>query len=63
MWLTRIRVRNPYFAAVLMMALLVLGLFFLHWFALEEMQDIHFPIALVSTAYPGASPEVVENEI
>lgn len=27
------------------------------------MPDIHFLIALVSTAYPGASPEVLENEI
>lgn len=63
MWLTRISVRNPYFAAVLMMTLVVLGLFSWQRLAVEEMPDIRFPIALVSTDYPGASPEVVESEI
>ena len=63
MWLTRVSVRNPYFAAVLMLTLVVLGLFSWQRLAVEEMPDIRFPIALVSTDYPGASPEVVESEI
>ncbi|KZE32800.1 efflux RND transporter permease subunit [Crenobacter luteus] len=63
MWLTRISIQNPYFAAVLMLVLLVLGLFSVKRLPLEEFPDIRFPIAVVSVAYPGASPEVVESEV
>ncbi|SCK07409.1 efflux RND transporter permease subunit [Vogesella sp. LIG4] len=63
MWLTRVSVQNPYFAAVLMLLLSVLGLF--AWFNLpvEEFPDIRFPVAVVMTNYPGASPEVVESDV
>ena len=63
MWLTRVSVRNPYFATVLMMALLVLGLFAWYRLPVEEFPDIRFPVAVVSTSYGGASPEVVESEV
>ncbi|TIC82353.1 efflux RND transporter permease subunit [Crenobacter intestini] len=63
MWLTRTSVDNPYFAAVLMIALTVLGLFAGSKMAVEEFPDIRFPVAAVTTAYPGASPEVVESEV
>ncbi|MBV8679168.1 MAG: efflux RND transporter permease subunit [Aquitalea sp.] len=63
MWLTRISVRNPYFATVLMLALLVLGLFAWSRLPVEELPDIRFPVAVVSTHYGGASPEVVESEV
>ncbi|MDF0606429.1 efflux RND transporter permease subunit [Neisseriaceae bacterium TC5R-5] len=63
MWLTRISISNPYFATVLMLTLVVLGLFAWQNLPVEEMPDIRFPIAVISTDYPGASPEVVESEI
>ncbi|MXR35645.1 efflux RND transporter permease subunit [Craterilacuibacter sinensis] len=63
MWLTRVSVNNPYFAAVLMIALTVLGLFAWQRLAVEEFPDIRFPVAAVTTSYPGASPEVVESEV
>ncbi|WP_374554971.1 efflux RND transporter permease subunit [Aquitalea pelogenes] len=63
MWLTRVSVRNPYFATVLMLSLLVLGLFAWTRLPVEELPDIRFPVAVVSTAYGGASPEVVESEV
>ncbi|POZ62222.1 efflux RND transporter permease subunit [Chromobacterium alticapitis] len=63
MWLTRVSVRNPYFAAVLMMTLMVLGLFSWQKLAVEEMPDIRLPIAVIYTPYTGASPEVVESEV
>lgn len=63
MWLTRISIRNPYFAAVLMLALVVLGLFASWRLPVEEFPDIRFPIAVVQTQYAGASPEVVESEV
>ena len=63
MWLTRISIRNPYFAAVLMLALVVLGLFAYWRLPVEEFPDIRFPIAVIQTQYTGASPEVVESEV
>ncbi len=63
MWLTRVSVRNPYFAAVLMMALVVLGGYAWLNLSVEKFPDIRFPVAVISTTYDGASPEVVENEV
>ena len=63
MWLTRISVKNPYFAAVLMLLLTVLGLFAWRSLPVEEFPDIRFPVAVVSTVYSGASPEVVETDV
>lgn len=63
MWITRVSLNNPYFAAMLMAALVVLGLFSLARLPVEEFPDIRFPIAVVSTQYPGASPTVVESEV
>ncbi|MDN0081512.1 efflux RND transporter permease subunit [Crenobacter sp. SG2305] len=63
MWLTRISIKNPYFATVLMLALVVLGLFAMRSLPVEEFPDIRFPVAMVSTNYEGASPEVVESEV
>ena len=63
MFLTRISVKHPVFAAMLMLALLVLGLFSLQRLAVEQFPDVKFPFAIVVTQYPGASPEVVESEV
>ncbi|AXK39503.1 efflux RND transporter permease subunit [Crenobacter cavernae] len=63
MWLTRVSIQNPYFAAVLMLVLIVLGLFSINRLPLEEFPDIRFPVAVVAVSYPGASPEVVESEV
>ncbi|TDR81392.1 efflux RND transporter permease subunit [Paludibacterium purpuratum] len=63
MWLTRISVNNPYFATVLMLALVVLGAFAWWRLPVEEYPDIRFPVAVVITQYNGASPAVVESEV
>ncbi|HEY9103396.1 efflux RND transporter permease subunit [Chitinimonas sp.] len=63
MWFTRISIKNPIFATMLMVALVVLGLAAYWRLPVEEMPDVKFPFVVVVTAYPGASPEIVENEI
>ncbi len=63
MWLTRISIRNPVFAAMLMAALAVLGLFSYKHLTVEAMPDVKFPALAIETPYPGASPEVVETEV
>ncbi len=63
MWMTRVSVDNPILATMVMAALAVLGLFSWQRLAVEEFPDVRFPIAVVSTGYPGASPVVVESEV
>ncbi|MDQ8037172.1 MAG: efflux RND transporter permease subunit, partial [Pedobacter sp.] len=63
MWLTRISISNPVFAAMMMMALMVFGIFAYRDIGVEEFPDISFPFVVVTTTYPGASPEVVESDL
>lgn len=63
MWLTRISINNPVFAAMMMMALMVFGLFAYRDIGVEEFPNIEFPFVVVTTPYPGASPEVVESDV
>ncbi len=63
MKLTRIAVDNPVFATMMMVALLVMGLFSYRQLGIDQFPNVDFPIVVVSTDYPGASPETVESEI
>ena len=63
MWITRVSINNPVFAAMVMIALCVLGLFSYSQLRVERLPDISPPIVFVSIAYPGASPEAVEVEV
>ncbi len=63
MWFTRVSIANPVFATMLMAALLVLGLFSYGRLPIEQFPDVTFPVVVVETEYPGASPESVEEEL
>lgn len=63
MWLTRVSINNPVFAAMIMLALMVVGLLATQRMQVEEFPDIDFPFVVVNTVYTGASPEVVESDI
>ena len=63
MKLTQIAVDNPVFATMMMVALLVLGLFSYRQLGVDQFPNVDFPIVVVSTDYPGASPEIVETEV
>ncbi|HLT79326.1 MAG TPA: efflux RND transporter permease subunit [Ferrovibrio sp.] len=63
MWLTRISVNNPVFATMMMASLLVVGLFSYFKLSVEQFPSVEFPIVVVSTAYPGATPESIESEV
>ena len=47
MWLTRISVQNPVFAAMMMFALMVLGLFAYKDLSVEEFPNVEFPFVIV----------------
>lgn len=63
MFLTAISVRNPVFAAMVMVAILVFGISAYRSLPVEQYPDVDFPIVAVLTPYSGASPEAVETEI
>ena len=63
MWFTRVSLTNPVFATMMMVALVVLGLFSIQRLQVDQFPNIDFPVVVISTDYPGASPEIVESEV
>ena len=63
MWITRTSINQPVFATMVMLALVVLGMFSYRLLPVEQMPDITIPQAYVTVAYPGASPEAIENDV
>lgn len=63
MWFTRLSIGNPVLATMMMMALVVLGLFSYQRLKVDQFPDIELPTLVVQIAYPGASPEIIENEV
>ena len=63
MWITRVSINNPVFAAMVMVALCVLGIFSYSKLGVEQMPDITPPGAWLEVRYPGASAEAVEREV
>ncbi|MFO0465407.1 MAG: efflux RND transporter permease subunit [Burkholderiales bacterium] len=63
MWMTKVSINNPVFATMVMAALMVLGLFSYKRLAVDQLPDVSMPIAVISTPYPGASAEAVEQDV
>ncbi len=63
MWFTRISIGNPVLATMMMVAFVVLGLFSYQRLRVDQFPDVTFPVVVVQTDYPGASPETVESDV
>ena len=63
MFLSDVSIKRPVFATMMMVALVVLGVVAYGRLAIDEYPDVSYPIVVVQTPYPGASPEVVEREV
>ncbi|GAB3767427.1 efflux RND transporter permease subunit [Ramlibacter monticola] len=63
MWFTRVSLKNPVFATMVMLAIVVLGAFSYQRLHVDQFPNIDFPVVVVTAEYPGASPEVVESEV
>ena len=63
MWFTRVSLKNPVFATMVMLAFVVLGLFSYQRLKIDQFPNIDFPVVVITTEYPGASPEIVESEV
>src|SRR6185369_9665826 len=51
MWFTRVSLKNPVFATMLMLALVVLGLFSYQRLKVDQFPNIDFPVVVVITEY------------
>jgi HAE1 family hydrophobic/amphiphilic exporter-1 len=63
MWMTKVSIQNPVFATMVMIGLMVLGIFSYRGLGLENMPNVESPGVWMEVLYPGASPEIVENDI
>jgi len=63
MWITRVSIKNPVFATMVMVGIVVLGLFAYARLGVEQMPDVTLPFCNIITVYPGASPEAVETDV
>lgn len=63
MTLSDISIKNPVFAWMLMIALLVFGGIGLSRMGVSMLPDVDFPVITVSISWEGAAPEVMETEV
>lgn len=63
MILSDLSIKRPIFAAVMMLALVALGIFSYKRLAVEMFPNVEFPLISVVTVFPGASPETMEREV
>ena len=63
MKLSDICIERPVFATVLSLALIVFGLVGYHYLEIRYFPKVDEPIASVSVSYPGASPDVMEQDV
>ena len=63
MWLSDTSVQRPVFATVISLALVAFGVLSFSLLPLREYPDVTPPVVSISTSYPGASAEVVENRV
>lgn len=63
MFLSNVSIKRPIFAAVLMLALVTLGMFSFKRLSIDMYPDVEIPVISIVTQYRGASPETVEREV
>ena len=63
MWFTQVSLKNPVFATMMMLAIVVLGLFSYQRMQVDQFPNIDLPVVVVTAEYPGAAPEIVESEV
>ncbi len=63
MWMTRVAIKNPVFCTMVMFALMVMGAVSYFRLPIDAMPEVSVPFAFTVVAYPGASPQAVENDL
>jgi hydrophobic/amphiphilic exporter-1 (mainly G- bacteria), HAE1 family len=63
MILSDLSVKQPVFATMMMVALVVLGIFSYKELSIDLFPNVDFPVVTIQTVYPGVAPETVETEV
>ncbi len=63
MSLSDISIKNPVFAWMLMIAMMLFGFLAYRQMGVSQLPDVDMPMINVSVTWTGASPEVVESDV
>ncbi len=61
--ISEISIKNPVFAWMLMMALMIFGLISFKGMGVGQMPDVDFPVLNINVSWEGAAPEVMESDV
>lgn len=61
--LSEISIKNPVFAWMLMLGLMIFGLLSFHGMGVGQMPDVDFPVLTIEITWEGAAPEVMESDV
>jgi HAE1 family hydrophobic/amphiphilic exporter-1 len=63
MFLSDVSIKRPVFATMLMVLLVTLGIVSYRRLAIDEYPDVTYPVIIVNTTFPGASPESMMRDV
>ena len=63
MSLSDISIKNPVFAWMLMIGLILFGAISVSRMGISQMPDVDFPVVNINVVYEGASPEIIETDV
>ena len=63
MFLSNLSIRQPVFATMMVVALVVVGIFSYLELQIDLFPNIDIPVISITTTYPGVAPETVETEV
>jgi len=61
--LAEISIKNPVFAWMLMVGLILFGAISFSRMGISEMPDVDFPVVNIAVTYQGAAPEIMESDV
>ena len=63
MFLSDVSIRRPVFATMMSLGLMILGAVGYGYLGVDLFPDVNFPVVVISTPYPGASPQEIETQV
>ncbi|MBZ5551838.1 MAG: efflux RND transporter permease subunit [Acidobacteriia bacterium] len=63
MFLSNLSIKQPVFATMMVVALVVIGIFSYTELKIDLFPNVDIPVVSVNTQYPGVAPETVETEV
>ncbi len=63
MFLSNLSIRQPVFATMMVVALVVVGIFSYQELKIDLFPNVDIPVVSITTTYPGVAPETVETEV